>query len=292
MKVLLTGACGRIGPYALKALVEAGHQVTAVDRSIRNDLAAPIRPVNLLDRITPYRLLEGQDALIHLANHSGSNPADPQLVHNENVTMNFNLFEAAAQLGVGRILFAGSVQAISGNRTISQIAHRPSPLPYLPADGGFPANPGNEYGLSKQIGENQLAYYCSRFPIHAAVIRFPGVFSPAHLRRMLDRKPRELSDCFPGAPADELFTFLPVADAAALLVALLAAPLQGLTTLFPCSPANTLGWPVSQVIETFYPNVPQHQPMTDHTPLVDTTAITRLTGWQPTPEADLPGLMD
>ncbi|MCC5829533.1 MAG: NAD(P)-dependent oxidoreductase [Phycisphaeraceae bacterium] len=291
MKVLLTGPCGRIGPHTARALVEAGHEVRAVDRTIRRDLPVRVEVVDLLDRAVPYRVLEGCDAVVHLANHSGPHSADAQTVFNENVVMNANMFEAAAQLGVPKIIFASSVQAISGRRTVADCDVMASSIAYLPGDGALPACPGNTYGLSKQVGEVQLDYYCRAHGMTAAAVRFPAVPPPHHMARRLERLPIRIEDYHPGHSVDELFSFLPMNDAARLLLALVDADFTGLHTLFPACQANGLGWTTTQVIAKFYPDVPQRKKMDDNTPLVDNISITRLCGWRPTPPEQIAAAM-
>ena len=139
MKVLLTGAAGRIGFAVAQHLSGAGFDVRAADKVYRGDLPAPLEVVDLLDREVCYRLLEGVEAVVHLANHPGPRRDDPQKLYNENVSMNMNVFEAAAQMGVGKIVFASSIQAMTlQRRERDGESLPPSKLAYLPLDGDSP----------------------------------------------------------------------------------------------------------------------------------------------------------
>jgi len=47
MRVLVTGAAGKLGSLAVAALVASVHEVRATDSRFRNDLAVPLAPVDL-----------------------------------------------------------------------------------------------------------------------------------------------------------------------------------------------------------------------------------------------------
>lgn len=72
MKVFLTGGTGVIGTRAVPALVEAGHDVTAVARTghkaelVRSMGATPVT-VDLFDAAAVKAAVDGHDAVIHLA---------------------------------------------------------------------------------------------------------------------------------------------------------------------------------------------------------------------------------
>ncbi|NIO15170.1 MAG: NAD(P)-dependent oxidoreductase, partial [Xanthomonadales bacterium] len=72
--------------------------------------------------------------MVHLANHPRPGRLPPQQLYGENVRMNMNVFQAAADVGVEQILYSSSVQAFAGNRQHDEL-DRPSSLAYLPIDG-------------------------------------------------------------------------------------------------------------------------------------------------------------
>ncbi len=130
MRITLTGAAGKLGSHVCRQLVDAGHTVRATDRFYRRDLPVRLEMADLLRPEDAYELLEGVEALVHLANHPHFHGNDSQLVFNENVTMNMNIFQAARDVGVQKIVFSSSVQVMSGQRP-----------PYLPFDSSTPAHP-------------------------------------------------------------------------------------------------------------------------------------------------------
>jgi nucleoside-diphosphate-sugar epimerase len=275
LKVTVTGAAGRIGSFVTRALVEAGHDVVATDRRGRDDLPVPVRVADLLDREACHALVDGADAVVHLGNHPSLYKRIPRVVYGENAAMNANVFEAALERGVRRLVFASSVQAIGSGRRRGP-DDPGSGLPYLPMDGRAPARPGNLYALSKDAGEQMLAYYARHHGRTCVAIRFP-------LTLDLSREPRD-----PAAPIepdygklDECFAYLDVRDAASLVVAVLAAPLEGYRCYFPASRGNLAARPVAELVRDYYPTVPLRRPIEQVESLVDTSDIERETGWTP-----------
>src|SRR3970040_650452 len=96
MKILVTGAAGRLGSVVTKSLLEGGHDVRATDHRHRRDFPVRLELANLRDELRAYALVEGCDVVVHLGNHPNlfSGPS-PQRLFSDNVTMNANVFRAA-----------------------------------------------------------------------------------------------------------------------------------------------------------------------------------------------------
>jgi nucleoside-diphosphate-sugar epimerase len=74
VKVVVTGGTGVLGRSAVRALVEAGHQVDVVARRPQNtaliaELGATARPGDLFDPSSLVPLYRGADAVVNLATH-------------------------------------------------------------------------------------------------------------------------------------------------------------------------------------------------------------------------------
>ena len=67
MRVLVTGATVRIGWHVTAHLIEKGYEVVATSSEYRKDMPVRLRMADLLDRNAAYELLEGCEALVHLA---------------------------------------------------------------------------------------------------------------------------------------------------------------------------------------------------------------------------------
>ncbi|MBD3392520.1 MAG: NAD-dependent epimerase/dehydratase family protein, partial [Chitinivibrionales bacterium] len=98
--VLLTGACGRLGQVVCRHLVDRGFDVRATDVDKRTKLPVPVAVANLLDREGCYRLLDGIEAMVHLAGHPNDFARDPQTTYSENVRITVNLMHAGLESGM------------------------------------------------------------------------------------------------------------------------------------------------------------------------------------------------
>ena len=113
-RVCVTGASGQAGRAVVRDLLEHGYDVAATDvAASRDDLEAGMLRADLTDYGQALGALEAVDAVIHLANIPAPGLSTPAVTFNANVTMNFNVFHAAARLRLRRVVWASSGEASS-----------------------------------------------------------------------------------------------------------------------------------------------------------------------------------
>lgn len=282
MRVLVTGAAGRLGGYVLEALRQAEFDVRATDGRFARGLGSSFELADLLDEYACYRLVEGCEAVVHLGNHPNLHRGiSRQRVYRENVAMTSNVLCAATDLGAKKIIYASSIQAICGDRLVREI-ERPSVLPYLPLDGDLPRQPGNEYALSKVAGEELLEHLCRKdAKLSATAVRFPWLADPDWVQ-WRPPKVRRHPWGADHAHADEGFLYLLFSDAGRLVPAILQHQGPGYHQMLPAASGSSVHQPVADLVKRFYPNVPLKTPGRPLTSLVDTSAITAAVGWSPT----------
>lgn len=167
MRVVVTGATGFVGRAVCRVAAELGHEVRPLGRADTGDLAGPV----------PWeRLLEGADAVIHLAARvhvMQERATDPLAAFRVvNVEPVRQLAAAAPAAGVRRIVLASSVKVLGEGR----------PTPYTEADLPAPTDP---YGQSKLEAEHAVL---TAPGVEAVVIRPPLVYGPGvggNFRRLL-----------------------------------------------------------------------------------------------------------
>lgn len=280
MLVLVTGAAGQLGSATCKHLAAAGVGFRATDISTRKELGYRVQVVNLLNREACYELVEGCNAVVHIANRPNEHAGNPQQIFGDNCTMNMNVFQAAVEVGVKKVLYASSIQAIIGSRRTGDIGKRPSPYPYLPADGDTPPCPGNCYAASKVAGEVLLRMFAEHRGLPSAIaVRFPGMWP----RDWFDwiRRHAKGGSHWHGEYVDELFTWLSFEDAARLVEACLKAELPGYRCYLPAHPAPRVDGSVEELAARTWSAVPRKRPAEPLTSLVDISRITAETGWVP-----------
>lgn len=268
-RVLVTGAAGRLGSAVVALLTREGCDVVATDLEAPPvESAVPFVPADLRDHRAVLEVLAGVDAVVHLGNRPGIGGTPPQVVFNENVSINENVFQGAAEQGVGRIVFASTLQLI-GSHPDTRTVVSPPAAPRFPLDGDTAPAPANVYALSKTVSEVMLRYYAERCGIDAVALRFPLLHRGQDDVLVAVGEETQVD-------VDEGFTGLHVDDAAAAVLAVLRAGLTGYHAYMPATSHRHRQLSMPELLARYYPQVPP-----DTLDLVDVTALTRATGWQP-----------
>ena len=110
-KVLITGMSGLIGGI-LRSHLETlgGYELTALNRRPVDGVRTVQADIGDLAAIRPA--FDGQDVVVHLAAHVASEPMDD--VVRGNLAGTWNVYEAAREAGVKRVIFASSGDTIRG----------------------------------------------------------------------------------------------------------------------------------------------------------------------------------
>ena len=163
LRVLLTGAGGRIGPSILPRFRER-YQLRLLDRqpipggepTILSDLSDP----EILDDA-----MEGIDVVVHLAATSDEAPFIENLVPN-NVVGLYNVLEAAKNRRVRRVVFASTVQAVGFHPAGKTIFGSDNPRPVT------------LYGCTKALGETMGRFFHDKYGMEFVALRIGWFLAP------------------------------------------------------------------------------------------------------------------
>jgi nucleoside-diphosphate-sugar epimerase len=173
--VLVTGGAGFIGSHLVEALVELGSEVRVLDNfatGFRHNLEPWLDRLELIegdirDRGACQRSCVGAHVVFHQA-ALGSVPRsleDPASSIDVNVGGTTNVFMAARDAGIRRVVYASSSSVYGDSPT----------LPKREGEEGRPLSP---YALSKQVNESLAEVFARAYGMTFAGLRYFNVYGP------------------------------------------------------------------------------------------------------------------
>lgn len=202
MKILVTGSSGQVGHYVARELVAAGHEVLGVDLRPPENRVCRFLRVDMTAAGEVYQAVAeaGAEAIVHMGSWADPGMVPDTRTYGENVQGAFNLFQACADMGVRRVIFASSGQVYGFQKL---------PPAYIPVDEQHPLRPLNSYALSKTAGEQMADYFAANRGLNVLSFRLNGIRSPVRLAVELDNIRQE-----PARAAGQLWMRADARDAA------------------------------------------------------------------------------
>lgn len=165
-RIAVTGAAGNVGELALEALGD--HEVTAITHREHEGLDSVTLDITDAEKLT--EAVADHDVIVHLA--ANADPRDSwDEVSDVNVQGTYNVFEAARETSVSRVVFAST-----NHVTHMYNAEDPTNSETL-AEGARavttdePVRPDTFYGVTKVTGEAFGSYYADRHGIEVVNLR-------------------------------------------------------------------------------------------------------------------------
>lgn len=277
MKVLVTGAHGKVGRAATTALTAAGHEVTA------SDLSRPVfeRPepgeprylqADLTDAGQAFAVVRGHDAVVHCAAIPDPLGNAPHVVFHNNLMGTFNVLEAAVRFGVRRFVNISS-ETVPGF-FFPERAFLPE---YVPVDEDHPIRPQDPYALSKYFGELLMDAAVRRSDIACISLRPSWVQHEGNYERNLGPLVRDRS-----LPSEGFWSYVDADDLADAIALAVASSLPGHEVFYIAAPDNAGGRDLAAAVREIHGDQVKIRPL----PRVDASGIScakaeRLLGYRP-----------
>mgnify|MGYP000017648680 FL=1 len=276
MRLLVTGSNGFIGQELVKRLLGEGYTLRTFDRTASASTEWEHVAGDLRDVFTVRRVVQGVDAVVHLGAMSSDrrNAADEVLA--VNVQGTWNVLQACAEAGVGRVVYFSSINALG-----CVGGHRPPE--YLPLDDFHPRHPMTPYQLSKHLAEEVCRSYTERYGIITICFRPVFVVNTAQPFPWWRRVPAEMRAEW---GKDELWAYVDLQDVCdAVLLALKAEGVQHDAFLLSAAD-TTIDIPTIELVQKYWSHLPWRGDLTAYVAdnpyraLIDTSHATQVLGWQ------------
>ena len=277
MRIAVTGVRGAIAQAVVRSAVADGHTVIGTDTAGPSAQLPPglgaFVAADATNRDDLARVLDDCDAVIHLAAHSSPLKLPGHEVHHNNVVASYNVLSLAAELGIGHLCLASSVNAVNGEFT------RTPRYAYFPLDEQHPTGNEDPYSLSKWICEQQADSIARRHPwMTIATLRFHWVVPDRAYAA------ERLTD--PSRAARQLWGYTSLAASARACLLSVAAGFAGHERFYIVAPDTIADLPSAELLRRYHPEVPLHQELPGRQGFFDCAKAERLLGWRHDKEDD------
>ena len=276
-RICVTGATGKAGRATVAHLRERGYNVLATDVAVSDARAQGVLAADLTDYGQATEVLRGADAVVHLANIPAPGLATPAVTFNANMSMNFNVFHAAAALGLSKVVWASSETTLGlpFGGGAEQVPGAPGELRYAPVDEDHFPYPSTTYALSKVASET-VAEQVSRWSgVPFVGLRISNIMEPQEYQR------------FPGFWADphsrkwNVWGYVDVRDVAAACRLGLEAEVTGSQNVIIAAADTVMNRPSRDLLAEVFPGVPLTREFAEFATLLSVDRAKQVIGYEP-----------
>jgi UDP-glucose 4-epimerase len=242
MKILVTGACGRIGSHVVRQLLQRDIDVVGIDSLVHGgnlgDVTGrvPLAVADVCDLAAVLRVMQTHAVtrVIHLAAALGDHyDTHPWRSYQVNLGGTINVLEAARFAGVER------VAAASTHNIYPRAYGEHGPPAWRPIAEDHAPDPRRPYAVMKLAGEQMGRIYADRFDVDFAAVRFASYYGAERAIRRGSNFPdllnRMILDAVEGVPTrierggDQVFDPVYIKDCAhgVICAALADGPRRG-----------------------------------------------------------------
>jgi nucleoside-diphosphate-sugar epimerase len=270
-KVVVTGTAGRLGHYVVEELLNHDYDVLSVDRVKPAKLICPHMTADITNLGECYGILEGADAVMHLAAIPTAYIFPNEVTFRNNVMATYNILEAAAGRGIKKAV------VISSECTYGFANSRQGLGPqYVPVDEEHPRLPEDCYGLGKIVGEEIAEAINRRCGMQIVSLRSGNIFNDAMYAN------------FPGFVYDKhkrkglLWNYIDARDLASACRLAIEKDGLGAVALNVFADDTCMAVKSRDLMKAEYPNVTDFRaPLDGYQALFSNAKAKKLLGWKP-----------
>ncbi len=280
MRILVTGSTGGIGSWMVKRLLEAGHALRTLDFTAQKKGSDwEHTPGDICDLALVRRLVQGMDAVVHLAAIPYDVPGRDADILQTNIQGTWNVLLACSEAGVGRVVNFSSINALGHAEPFRDDL-------YLPLDDDLPHRTARSYFLSKHIGEELCDAFVRRSEMVIASLRptmviYPGGGARSWWKWIPEERKAEFS-------RPDFFSYVDVRDVCEAALLALTADFSGHQAFLITADDTSMNQPTQELVDTYYGHLPwpkvspgEYLAGAPYRSLVDCSRAKRVLGWQP-----------
>jgi nucleoside-diphosphate-sugar epimerase len=267
VRICVTGASGQAGRATVSELRAHGHDVLATDVVVAPADVGEVLRADLTDYGQAVEALSGVQAVVHLANIPAPGIATPSVTFTANTAMNSNVFLAAAQLGLRRVVWASSETTLG--------LPFDTPPRYAPVDEDHYPLPTSTYALSKVVGETIAGHIAAWSGIPFVALRFSNILAPEDYALL----PSVWDD--PAERRWNLWGYIDVRDVASACRLALEAPIEGARPFIIAAADTLMTRPSAELLRDQFPGVILTRDVGEFGTLLAIDRAREALGWEP-----------
>ena len=284
-RIVFTGGTGKAGKHAVRYLLDEGHQVLNLDikplddprvRTLVTDITDSGQVFNALSstlelhEFAPDLRAPKIDAVVHFAAIPRIMIVPDNEVFRINTLGTYNVVEAAAKLGVPKVIVASSETTYG--LVFSNTARDPK---YLPLDEEYPVDPMDSYALSKICNEHTAHAFAQRYGIDIYAIRIGNVIEPHEYSKF----PAFFAD--PAGRKRITWSYIDARDLGQLVDRAIATDGLGFQIFNAAQDDCSSDLPTAELLRRFYPEVPIKRPLGEFETLLSNAKAREMLGFRP-----------
>ena len=283
-RICVTGASGKAGRAVVRELLQHGYEVAATDIEVsREDAEKGLLRADLTDYGQALEVLKGVDAVIHLANIPAPGLQTPSVTFNTNMAMNFNIFYAAVNNGLSRVVWASSETTLGlffgvTRQQFPSMEVDGRPPRYAPVDEDHYPFPTVTYALSKVASETIAGQISEWSGVPFVALRFSNIMYPEDYQEF----PSYCSN--PHLRKWNLWGYVDVRDAATACRQALTAPSEavaGSPGLIIAAADTVMNRPSAGLMTEVFPGVPLTRDIGEYETLLAINRARETIGYEP-----------
>lgn len=283
-RIVFTGGAGKAGRHVVPYLVEAGYRVLNVDlipldhpdvANLRADITDSGEMFNALSMHFGFDELDAgggprkPDAVVHFAAIPRIMLTPDNETYRVNVMGTYNVVEAAAKLGISKVIIASSettygICFAEGHRDFH----------HLPLDEDYDVNPMDSYALSKVNNEQTARAFAARYGIDIYALRIGNVIEPHEY----DRFPGFVKN--PGMRKRNVWNYIDARDLGQIVKLCIEKDGLGYQVFNAVNDTVVSDMATKDLAAEFFPNVPLRREMGEFEGLMTNTKIREVLGFE------------